>query len=252
MLIINSPLEQFFILPIYRFYSYFYLTNIFINIFIVLFFLIIYLLSINKEKQQHIFVIPSKWQVILEMIYANTTSVLKDNLQYEYNNLYFPIVFTTFFLILNFNIFGLLPYTFTITSELIMVFALSLTIFFGFNLIAFQIHKMKIFSLFLPSGVPILLSLLLVPIELISFFFKPISLTLRLFANMMAGHTFLKILAGFVWYIINFLGIFSIIQYLPVFVIVIFFFLELGVAVIQAFVFAILFSIYLNDIYNLH
>jgi len=246
-----SPLEQFFILPIFNFFGI-PITNVVVNVFLLFFFLITYIVGITNNTLTNTYIIPNRWQSIFENIFTSVSSILQDNLQSETKNRFFPIVSTTFFLILSFNIFGLLPYTFTVTSSLIIVFAISLMIFFGIHIIAVQINKIKIFSLFFPSGVSVTLSLLLVPIELMSFCFKPISLSLRLFANMMAGHTFLKVLAGFAWTLMTVSGFFSIFHYIPVLLLVIFFFLEVGVAIIQSFVFSILFSIYLNDIFNLH
>jgi ATP synthase subunit 6 len=246
-----SPLEQFFILPLFNFLGI-PLTNIFINIVVLFTFLILYIVIITNNTWTNTCIIPNRWQFLFESLFVSVSSILQDNLESETKNKFFPIVCTTFFLILSFNIFGLLPYTFTVTSALIIVFAISLMIFFGIHIIAVQINKIKIFSLFFPSGVSVVLSLLLVPIELMSFSFKPISLSLRLFANMMAGHTFLKVLAGFAWSLMTLTGLFSIIHFIPIFLIVVFFFLEFGVAIIQSFVFSILFSIYLNDIFNLH
>jgi len=160
----------------------------------------------------------------------------------------------TFFFILSLNLFGILPFTFTITSELIITFAFSLAIFLGIQIIAVLTHKLQFFSLFFPSGVSVYLALLLVPIEIISFICKPISLSIRLFANMMAGHTLLKVIAGFVWVFIGISSVHVLIISIlfSIILLAILFALETGVALIQAFVFAVLLSIYVNDILNLH
>jgi ATP synthase subunit 6 len=111
---------------------------------------------------------------------------------------------------------------------------------------------MNFFSLFLPGGTSIGFAFLLVPIEFVSYFFKPISLSVRLFANMMAGHALLKVIAGFGFILMGKTGIFFILQYVPLLILIPLFFLELAVAIIQAFVFCILICIYLNDAINLH
>jgi F-type H+-transporting ATPase subunit a len=110
---------------------------------------------------------------------------------------YFPFVFILFMFVLLSNLIGLIPYSFTITSHLIVTFSLALTVFVGVNIICAKEHGIHMISLFLPPGTSLGLALLLVPIEFVSYLFKPISLGVRLFANMMAGHTLLKVIAGF-------------------------------------------------------
>jgi ATP synthase subunit 6 len=122
----------------------------------------------------------------------------------------------------------------------------------GINIICVRHHGIEIFSLFLPSGTGVLLGLLLVPIELISYIFKPISLSIRLFANMMAGHTLLKVIAGFGWTLMGCSGILFLLFQVPFFILIPLMCLELGVALIQSFVFSVLISIYLNEAIHLH
>ena len=165
---------------------------------------------------------------------------------------YFPFISVLFTFILFSNLIGLVPYSFTITSHLIVTFALSFPIFIGVMLICVQRHKINMLSIFLPSNTQIGLGLLLVPIELISYIFKPISLGVRLFANLMAGHTLLKVIAGFAWSLAGCTGILFFVHYVPILILIPLFGLELGVALIQAFVFSILTCIYLNDSINLH
>jgi len=252
--ILSSPLEQFYVLPLVT-TSYFTINNIIVIFFILISFITLYLLGILKSFLFDTYLIPNRWQLFLENIHLNVSSIIEDNIQSEHKNKFLPIVSSVFFLILNLNLFGIIPYTFTISSELIITFALSLSIFIGIQIIAVITHKLQFFSLFFPSGVSVVLSLLLVPIELISFFFKPISLSIRLFANMMAGHTLLKVIAGFTWSLmcINTVFVSTFITVpLGLSIITFLFILESGVAVIQAFVFAVLFCIYINDILNLH
>jgi F-type H+-transporting ATPase subunit a len=167
--------------------------------------------------------------------------------------MYFPFILTIFLFIMLSNLVGLIPYSFTITSHIIITFALSLTIFIGVNIISIQIYRFKMLSLFIPANTSIGLALLLVPIEFVSYIFKPISLGVRLFANLMAGHTLLKVIVGFSWTMVflhNF--ILSAIHIFPLIILIILFGLELGVALIQAYVFTILSCIYLNESINLH
>jgi F-type H+-transporting ATPase subunit a len=124
-------------------------------------------------------------------------SIIIDNIGIRNGQNFFILIYSIFIFILFNNFQGLIPYNFTVTSHLILTFSFSLSIFIGTNLFCISLHGLKFFSLFMPRGTPILLAFLLVPIELVSFIFKPISLSIRLFANMMAGHTLLKVIAGF-------------------------------------------------------
>ena len=129
---------------------------------------------------------------------------------------------------------------------------MSFSIFIGINIIGFKHYKQKLLSLFLPANTSFLLALILVPIEFISYIAKPISLGVRLFINLMAGHTLLKVIVGFSWSILLIEDTLSIIQIVPLIILIILMGLELAVAVIQAYVFTILTCIYLNDSINLH
>ena len=153
---------------------------------------------------------------------------------------YFPFISTLFSFILFSNLIGLVPYNFTITSHLLITFTLSLSVFIGITLIGVQKHEYELLSLFIPANTSFFLALLLVPIEFFSYIFKPISLGIRLFANLMAGHTLLKVIVGFSWSMVlaeNFLILAHII---PLIILIIFMGLELGVALIQAYVFTLL------------
>jgi ATP synthase subunit 6 len=254
MITFFSPLEQFIVLPVVTLSSTFFFTinNLLITFLTLAFFFSILIISLLKKNTNNLFLIPNRWQLFFEILFLNISSVIQSNIQSDQNHKFFPIVGSTFLFVLTLNVFGLIPYSFTITSELIITLFLSLLIFIGIQIIAIRIHKLKFFSLFLPSGISVQLGLLLFPIEFISFFFKPISLSIRLFVNMMAGHTLLKVIAGFTWLIMGVSGIFSIFHYVPVIILVVLFFIEFVIALIQAFVFVILICIYINDVYNLH
>jgi F-type H+-transporting ATPase subunit a len=151
------------------------------------------------------------------------------------------------------NLIGLIPYSFTLTSHLIITFFLSFSVFIGVNLIGFERHTFALFSLIIPANSSLILALVLVPIEFVSYIAKPISLGVRLFINLMAGHTLLKVILGFSWSLILVDSLFYFILHLiPLCLLVILMGLELGVALIQAYVFTILTCIYLNDSINLH
>ena len=145
------------------------------------------------------------------------------------------------------NLIGLAPYTFTTTSHLFVTFTLSFSVFIGLNVITFKKYQVKIFSLFLPANTPFAFALLLVPIEFVSYIIKPISLGARLFINLMAGHTLLKVIIGFSWSILLLEHLSSISLIVPMITLIVLFGLELGVALIQTYVFVVLTCIYIQD-----
>jgi F-type H+-transporting ATPase subunit a len=189
--------------------------------------------------------VPGRWQSIAELSYEFIAGMLRDNVGSE-GRQYFPFVFTLFMFILFCNLLGMIPYTFTVTSHIIVTFALAMVVFVGVTIIGFARHGLHFLRLFVPSGVPAALLPILVPIEVISYFVRPISLSVRLFANMMAGHTMLKVFAGFV-IALGFLG-----GWAPLAFIVALTGLEIGIAFLQAYVFTILTCLYLNDAVHLH
>jgi len=188
--------------------------------------------------------VPGRWQSIAELSYEFIANMLRENVGAEGRH-YFPFVFTLFMFILFANVLGLIPYSFTTTSHIIVTFGMAIVVFLGVTLIGVIRHKGKFLSLFVPSGVPVFLMPLLIPIEIISYLTRPVSLSLRLFANMMAGHTLLKVFGGFVVA----LGLFGV---APLVFIVALYGLELIVAFLQAYVFTILTCLYLNDAIHLH
>jgi F-type H+-transporting ATPase subunit a len=158
---------------------------------------------------------------------------------------FFPFVFSIFMFVLFCNVLGLFPFSFTVTGQIIVTFALAAVVFIGVTIIGFVRNGLGFLHLFCPAGVPIFVMPLLIPIEIISYFVRPVSLSVRLFLNMMVGHTMLKVFAGFV----VLLGIFGI---APLIFIVIFIGFELFVAVLQAYIFAVLSCLYLNDALHPH
>lgn len=253
-----TPLEQFQIILLFSIKLFcfdFSITNLaLVNILVLIIFsTIVFCFSPNKSylSETSFFFIPNTWQVFIEMLYEVSSQLLFDNINKD-GEKYFPFVSVIFTFVLFCNLIGLVPYSFTTTSHLIITFTLSLSIFIGINIICIQKHKFHMFSLFIPANTSFGLALLLVPIELLSYVFKPISLGVRLFANLMAGHTLLKVIVGFSWSMLlleDFLAVFHV---LPLLILVLLMGLELGVALIQAYVFTILTCIYLNDAINLH
>ena len=189
--------------------------------------------------------VPTRWQSMAEMSYEFVAGMLRDNVG-SAGRKYFPFVFTLFMFILFCNLIGMIPYTFTVTSHIVVTFALAAVVFIGVTVIGFIRNGAGFLKLFVPSGVPIFLLPLLVLIEFISYLTRPISLSVRLFANMMAGHTMLKVFGGFVVS----LGIIG--GWAPLAFVVALTGLEILIAFLQAYVFAILTCIYLNDAFHVH
>jgi len=189
--------------------------------------------------------IPSKMQLIAEMSYTFVAKMINDTAGSNAKS-FFPFIFTLFMFVLFANMVGMLPYSFTVTSHIIVTFVLATIVFIGVTVIGFAKHGIKYLQLFVPKGVPVVLLPLIVVIEIISYLSRPVSLSVRLFANMMAGHTMLKVFGGFV-ISLGLLG-----GWLPLGFTVALTGLEILVAFLQAYVFAILTCIYLNDALNLH
>ena len=207
------------------------LTILVVSIFLIL--------SIKNKK-----VIPNRFQIISELLYEFIANMINDNIGHK-GKKFFPFIFTLFTFILFGNLLGMLPYSFTFTSHIIVTFVLAMFIFLFITLIGIFMHGFKFFGLFVPKGAPMLMLPLMIPIEIISYLSRPISLSVRLFANMMAGHTMLKIFAGFIFS----LGIFGV---APLIIDVALTALEVLIAILQAYVFTILTCIYLNEAINLH
>ena len=190
--------------------------------------------------------VPGRLQSVSEMSYEFVASMLRDAAGTQ-GMRFFPFVFSLFMFVLVANLFGMFPYFFTVTSSIIVTFALSILVIGTVVVYGFMKHGLKFLGLFVPEGVPGLLVPLVVMIEVISFLSRPISLSVRLFANMLAGHITLKVFAGFVTSLsaLGALGIGGAL--LPLLMTIALTGLEFLVAFLQAYVFAILTCIYLND-----
>ena len=213
------------------------------SLFMVLTVSIISLFFIGATQKKSL--VPDKIQLIAEMAYEFVSKMISETAGKDARP-YFPFILSLFLFVLVANLLGMLPYSFTVTSHIIVTFALAFFIFIGVTIVGFAKHGISYLKLFVPSGVPVFLLPLIIVIELISYLSRPVSLSVRLFANMMAGHTMLKVFGSFVVS----LGILG--GWLPLGFAVALTGLELLVAFIQAHVFAILTCIYLNDALNLH
>lgn len=188
--------------------------------------------------------VPNRWQSMAELSYEFIANMVREQVGSD-GRPYFPFIFALFMFILLGNMLGMVPYSYTFTSQIIVTFAMAITVFIGVTLVAIFRHGVHFLTFFFPSGAPIYMAPLLIPIEILSYLSRPISLSVRLFANMMAGHTMMKVFGGFVVS----LGVFGV---APMAVLVALTGFEILVAVLQAYVFTILTCIYLRDALHLH
>lgn len=188
--------------------------------------------------------IPGRIQAMAELFYEFIANMIRDNVG-SAGKKFFPFIFSLFIFTLFGNILGMLPYGYTFTSQIAVTFFMAMVVFLGVTLIGLYKHGLHFFSLFFPHGAPLFTAPILIPIEVVSYLSRPISLSVRLFANMTVGHVLLKVLAGFVVA----LGFFG---FVPLIVLVAITALELLVALLQAYIFTILCCIYLNDALHLH
>ncbi|MDR2681882.1 MAG: F0F1 ATP synthase subunit A [Holosporaceae bacterium] len=188
--------------------------------------------------------IPDRLQAVGEICYYLVAGLINDNVGPR-GQKYFSFVFSIFFFVLFGNLVGMIPYMFTFTSHIIVTFTLAMIVFLFVTVLGFVRHGMKFFGILTPKGLPNFLLPLLVPIELISYLSRPISLSVRLFANMMAGHTMMKVFAGFA----VMLGVFGV---APILVNTVLTGFEIAISILQAYIFTILTCVYLNDAIHLH
>ncbi len=188
--------------------------------------------------------IPGRWQSASESIYEFIANMLREQTGAKGRE-FFPFVFTLFMVVLMGNLLGMIPYSFTYPSHIIVTFTLAIVVFLLVTILGFVKHGLHFLSFFAPSGIPLPLLFLVVPIELVAYLSRPISLSVRLFANMMAGHMILKVFAGFA----VMMGIAGV---LPLILITLLTGFEFLIAFIQAYVFAVLTCVYLKDALELH
>jgi F-type H+-transporting ATPase subunit a len=240
---VASPLEQFEIQPIVPITVggidlSFTNSSLFMVIVVVL---VTILLNYSMRGRA---LVPSRWQSLAEIFYETIADMVRDNVGTG-GRQYFPFIFTLFMFVLSCNLIGLIPGSFTVTSHIIVTFALAAFIFVAVTIIGFVRHGTGYFRMFFPHGAPWWTGIILIPVELVSYLSRPISLSVRLFANMTVGHVLLKVMAGF----IGALGVLGIIPLAGLIAITA---LEVMIAVIQAYVFAILACVYLHDALHMH
>nr|UBY46094.1 Atp6 [Porphyridium purpureum] len=256
-MLISNPLEQFevsLLLPFELIFNFsisstHHLTAyLIINTILTSFFCI--LITSNLK------IFPScSWQLFFEKAYMALMMLFYETLE-DNGRKFFPVLTTLFLLILISNLTGLVPYSFTATSHIISTYTLSSAFFIGISIIStmINVNGVSALSLFLPPGVPLILTplLLYIFIEIISYFIKVFTLAIRLFTNMTSGHTLLKVIASFCWSMIVKKGFISFFSLVPFVLLIILGIVELGVSFLQAYVFTLLVSIYLNDVLKLH
>ncbi len=240
---IHSPLHQFEIktlmpLHIGKYDVSFTNASVFM-VLTVLFILLFFTGALRKKR-----IIPTKFQLMAEMLYGFVAQQLEETAGKE-GKIYFPFVFSLFLFILGANLLGMVPYAYTVTSQIIVTFSLAMLVFVVITCVGILRHGRDFITYFMPRGVPKVLFPLIVPIELISYLSRPVSLSIRLFANMMAGHTMLKVFAIFTVV----MGMWGVAPLVLNIVLTVF---EIMVAILQAYVFTILTCIYLHDAIHLH
>jgi F-type H+-transporting ATPase subunit a len=236
----SSPLDQFKLKTILEFKPFgidLSITNSTLMMFVIVAFLMIFLAILTNKLS----VKPSKRQVIAESIYNFIHGMIANNINFQHKMKFFPLVFSIFMFILFSNAFGVIPYTFTITSHISITFAVAMIIFILMVILGFKRKGfVGYFQSFIPSGVPVFIAPLIFIIEFITYLIRPFTLALRLAANMIAGHTMLKVIAGFV----GGMGAFGVVPILFISILTGF---EFFVAGLQAYIFSMLTCIYLNE-----
>lgn len=239
----QSPLEQFVIrkiIPLNAFGFDISFTNA--SLFMVIATVLIILFQ--KYSLRRATLIPNRLQNLYELHHEFVVSMIRENAGEDALK-FFPLIFCVFIFVLMGNLLGMIPYSFTITSHIVVTLSLALMIFTFVTILGFVRHGWKFFRLFLPEGIPMVIAPLLILIELISYLMRPFTLAIRLFANMMAGHILMKLFGAFTA-MLGILGVF------PFMLNVCFIGFEFFIAALQAYVFAVLTCIYLNDALHLH
>ncbi len=195
--------------------------------------------------------VPGRAQSLVEIIYNGISGMVGDIAGHN-SKPYFPLIFTIFIFILFCNMLGMIPGSFTVTSHILVTFALAVLVFLTVTLVGLFRHGFKFFTLFLPHGTPGWLIPIIVPLEIFSFLVRPFSLSIRLFANMLAGHIVMKVFAGMAAGVVFAAGLLPLVGIIPVAMNVAMIGFEFFVAGLQAFVFAILASVYMHDALELH
>jgi F-type H+-transporting ATPase subunit a len=195
--------------------------------------------------------IPSTWSIALESSFASINAIVREQIGLR-NEIYLPFIYSLFFFIIIANLIGNTPYSFTITTSIVLSVGLSFTIFIGVTIIGLAKHGLHFFSFFIPSGTPLSLVPLLVLIELTSYLARALSLGVRLFANVTAGHTLLKILSTFLYQLFSSSIMVALFTLVPYSIFIALIGLEIAVSIIQSYVFILLTASYIKDAIELH
>src|ERR1700753_266378 len=250
-LILNFPLDKFEVTsllglnaPILGYININILNLGFYSVLVLFIIIGIHYMGNNETK-----ILPNKWSIGLESIFASINSMVREQLGKE---IYLPFIYSLFFFILIANLTGNVPYSYTVTTSIIVTIGLSFTILTGVTILGLSIHKLHFFSFFVPSGTPLALVPLLVLIETVSYLARAFSLGIRLFANMVAGHTLLKILSTFLYQMFSSSIIVAVLTLIPFAFFLALCGLEVAVSIIQAYVFVLLVISYIKDAIYLH
>lgn len=253
MTIFTSPLEQFEVTSFVALNAPLLgginlsLTNLgFYSLVVLVLAIGVHVLGSNDRR-----LVPSRWSIGLESSYASLHGMVKEQIG-SANEMFLPFIYSLFFFIILANLNGNVPYGYTLTTSIIVSIGLSFTIFFGVTILGLYRHGVHFFSFFVPAGTPLGMVPLLVLIELISYLARAFSLGVRLFANMVAGHTLLKILSGMLWPILTSGIVMFFVSLLPMAIFLALVGLEIAVSFIQAYVFVVLTCVYLRDAIDLH
>jgi len=223
------------------------LTNLSLySIFVFLTIIGLHIYANNDNK-----IIPNNWSISFETSFQSLNTMVREQIGANME-IYFPFIYSIFFYILIANLISNVPYSFAVTASGVVSLGLSLTIFIGVTILALSIHGIKFFSFFIPSGTPLALVPLLVLIELVSYLARAVSLGVRLFANLTAGHTLLKILSTYLFKLFTGNLLIAILTLIPFAIFLALVGLEIAVSLIQAFVFTLLVCSYLRDAIELH
>ena len=251
--LILSPLSQFEVLSLIGFnapifnYLNLSITNLGFYTILVLFIIV----GLHTYGDNEIKLIPNKWSIAFESSFQSLSTMVKDQIG-SLNEVYIPFIYSIFFFVLIGNLVSNVPYSFAINASAVVTLGLSVTIFMGVTILSLSKHKLKFFSFFIPSGTPLALVPLIVLIEVVSYFARAVSLGVRLFANLTAGHTLLKILSTFLYKLFSSSLIVAVLTLIPFTIFLGLLGLEIGVSIIQSFVLTLLTCSYLKDAIDLH
>jgi len=246
---IRNPLEQFEIVVLVPFKLGDYIDLSFTNASLLMFLsvgfivMLIRMVTMNGGGR----LVPGSWQNVVEGMYRLVMGMVNESIGRKNHGEFLGIVFGLFLFVLGCNLIGLIPYSYTVTSQLIVTFTLSLGVWLGKILVGVRNHGIKLLGMFIPQGVPFGMVPFFVFIEIIGFVIPLVSLAVRLFANMLSGHILLKVLFGFAWTMMMAGGLGMVLHLVPLSVLYLLLGLETAVALIQAYVFALLTCIYIGD-----